>query len=312
MGATTFITPQEGARVEEAFREAVAAARFEHGHGGYTGTVAAKNDFVIVDRTVRWLDEAWAEAEARLERGSFDKYGPCGALPYASPTREVQVEVTGGRGADWDSLVARAVRLERGETIVTRRRGWESANRRGYTVTVSRAASGHEVVKELSLSVAAEGWTGEPRDFTAREDVLARARRSAPAKGTLVRLGLVDASLTSRVVTTRAKGRRTRYVIEDARGDADEHTYATMAEATAEVLRRARAHVERAATPRPWHTTPRWSVRGVVESATGEALVSVTTVASRVRARVEARYLVGRGTPPSEPDGWIFFGWAAE
>lgn len=49
MGANTFIDLGIGRDAEEAFRRLVADAAYQHGHGGYTGTVAEKHDFVVLD-----------------------------------------------------------------------------------------------------------------------------------------------------------------------------------------------------------------------------------------------------------------------
>ncbi len=49
MGATQFITESYGASAEAAFNDAVGNALHWHGHGGYTGTIAEKNSFVMVE-----------------------------------------------------------------------------------------------------------------------------------------------------------------------------------------------------------------------------------------------------------------------
>ena len=48
MGAYEFSTVALGKTPEEAFRMAVEDARYEHGHGGYTGTIAEKQDFILI------------------------------------------------------------------------------------------------------------------------------------------------------------------------------------------------------------------------------------------------------------------------
>ncbi|HET6286497.1 MAG TPA: hypothetical protein VFG15_07070 [Amycolatopsis sp.] len=60
MGSATFITYAEGADVEVAFREAVDQAQHDHGHGGYTGTIANKDSYIVIDGVPR--TEADAEA----------------------------------------------------------------------------------------------------------------------------------------------------------------------------------------------------------------------------------------------------------
>jgi hypothetical protein len=45
MGATNFYCEANGATISDAFRQAVENAYWEHGHGGYTGSVAEKMGF---------------------------------------------------------------------------------------------------------------------------------------------------------------------------------------------------------------------------------------------------------------------------
>ena len=61
MGAMGFITTAKGRTAKEAFRAAVEDARHWNGHGGYTGTVAEKSDFIMIADTGKDL-------KARLAR----------------------------------------------------------------------------------------------------------------------------------------------------------------------------------------------------------------------------------------------------
>lgn len=49
MGATDFQTYAYGKTAQEAFRAAQEHARYEYGHGGYTGTIAEKRGFIHFD-----------------------------------------------------------------------------------------------------------------------------------------------------------------------------------------------------------------------------------------------------------------------
>lgn len=53
MGATDFMDIGQGKTASEAFRNAHDNATWEHGHGGYTGTVAEKGGFVLLTRPPR-------------------------------------------------------------------------------------------------------------------------------------------------------------------------------------------------------------------------------------------------------------------
>ena len=48
MGAAEFCTRAHGKTAKEAFASAVEIARYEVGHGGYTGSIAEKSDFKMV------------------------------------------------------------------------------------------------------------------------------------------------------------------------------------------------------------------------------------------------------------------------
>jgi hypothetical protein len=86
MCASTFITTDATPDVDEAFSQAALDAQYESGAGGYTGTLAEKHSFVVLDRVPRWEDEALAEASRLIEAGDpriDDKWG----RPAHSATR---------------------------------------------------------------------------------------------------------------------------------------------------------------------------------------------------------------------------------
>lgn len=68
MGATTFETYAEGHDPDTAFNTARDDAAFEHGHGHYSGTIAGKDDYVIITDDVTDLDQAEALAATLLDR----------------------------------------------------------------------------------------------------------------------------------------------------------------------------------------------------------------------------------------------------
>jgi len=81
MGAVEFYTESAGRNAREAFDEAVCAARYEHGHGGYTGTIAEKNEFVVV-RVPKGLDpqEYARDIVEGVAPVTVDKWGPAGCI----------------------------------------------------------------------------------------------------------------------------------------------------------------------------------------------------------------------------------------
>jgi hypothetical protein len=95
MGAEQFeewVTPETDVR--KAFSQAVSDARYSHGNEGYTGSIAEKDQFVVL--TERVLSEEQAQAMIRDlmnkdDERIRDKWGPAGAIPFGickAPTIE--------------------------------------------------------------------------------------------------------------------------------------------------------------------------------------------------------------------------------
>jgi len=81
MGATTFWVTETGFTPKEAFKKAVEKARYEHGHGGYTGTIAEKDSFVMIDVPRGKNPEEYArELLNSDEHEVADKWGPAGCI----------------------------------------------------------------------------------------------------------------------------------------------------------------------------------------------------------------------------------------
>ena len=84
MGGDVFYTESEGTNIDEAFRKAVEQAEWEHGHAGYTGTIAEKTGFTLIPDS-EWkgkYDPKWYarklvdDGDSRVD----DKWGPAGAI----------------------------------------------------------------------------------------------------------------------------------------------------------------------------------------------------------------------------------------
>jgi hypothetical protein len=101
MGATTFANVGRGATAQDAFGGLVSSARYEYGHGGYTGTIAEKQGFtefpvpagVTVEQLVRWVEDfdpstpdaseipaAHLALVQKIYRVYDDKWGPAACL----------------------------------------------------------------------------------------------------------------------------------------------------------------------------------------------------------------------------------------
>jgi hypothetical protein len=92
MGSEQFITAAEGATVKDAFGAARGEAAYERGHGGYTGTIAEKDEFVIISDAVgmtRTMAEALAEKLLRDgDKRIDDKWGPAGVIRFGEVGEE--------------------------------------------------------------------------------------------------------------------------------------------------------------------------------------------------------------------------------
>lgn len=92
MGACTFTDVAKGSTAKEAFENATSDARYEHGHGGYTGTIAEKHSFTIIPftspsgaekGTPEFRKEVGRYADQLIEDDDYrvtDKWGPAGCI----------------------------------------------------------------------------------------------------------------------------------------------------------------------------------------------------------------------------------------
>lgn len=81
MGANTFMVAVCGENAKDAFNEACDSARYEYGHGGYTGTIAEKTNYVSISLPHGMDAESYARKlidndDSRI----FDKWGPAGCI----------------------------------------------------------------------------------------------------------------------------------------------------------------------------------------------------------------------------------------
>jgi len=85
MGATTFGVYVAGKDAKEAFERAVQRAQYERGHEGYSGTIAEKQEFVIINESLPQMtgpnasklrDKLIESQDRRID----DKWGPAGAI----------------------------------------------------------------------------------------------------------------------------------------------------------------------------------------------------------------------------------------
>ncbi len=81
MGAQVFSTTAKGKTAKEAFQAAREHAQWESGHGGYSGTIAEKHEFVLIPlpegkKPSAYADELIQAGDPRID----DKWGPAGCI----------------------------------------------------------------------------------------------------------------------------------------------------------------------------------------------------------------------------------------
>lgn len=82
MGANTFYTAARGKNASAAFAEAVRRAQYDHGHGGYSGTIVEKQEFTLIPLPPpppTPMDAARELISAEDPRVN-DKWGPAGCF----------------------------------------------------------------------------------------------------------------------------------------------------------------------------------------------------------------------------------------
>jgi len=93
MGASTFDQFQKTddrslSGRKKAFVDAVQEARYERGHGGYSGSLAEKHEFVFIMK-LPTLKEARDFADSMIEGDDdriHDKWGPAGCIEVEQPS----------------------------------------------------------------------------------------------------------------------------------------------------------------------------------------------------------------------------------
>lgn len=81
MGASDFSCRAKGKSAREAFARARAEAQYERGHGGYTGTIAEKHEFVLIKVPPDVEPQKHADALISDDNSPVrDKWGPAGCI----------------------------------------------------------------------------------------------------------------------------------------------------------------------------------------------------------------------------------------
>lgn len=179
MGASVsigFIEARSGDTVAKVYRRLVEEARYEHGSGGYSGTIA-ESDGAFEVRTaplLRW--QATQHAESLLDN-EVTKWGPTAFVPVAkaTATRTVTIEVdVTACNQDWEKTQAAVnaavkAKLKPGEQVES----LKSVDGKRQFKIVSRSTTGPTITKYV---VRGGRWSGDPEFAT-----LAEAKAAAKA-----------------------------------------------------------------------------------------------------------------------------------
>lgn len=82
MGSSEFCIEVRGETPGKAFKKAVRQALYNHGHSGYTGTIAEKHEdgYLIFKVPSGISPEDYADTLMREEQSIQSKYDPCGCI----------------------------------------------------------------------------------------------------------------------------------------------------------------------------------------------------------------------------------------
>ena len=85
MGAEVFVHTVGGASARDAFERAVKSASYAYGHAGYTGTIAEKDDYIMIEMpsgfeggAERYASVLINQCDERID----DKWGPAGCIDH--------------------------------------------------------------------------------------------------------------------------------------------------------------------------------------------------------------------------------------
>ena len=81
MGASDFYNIGFGDTAKKVFADLVSQAQYDHGHSGYSGTIAEKNDFTVIPLPEHkdpqdYAEELMENGDERID----DKWGPAGCI----------------------------------------------------------------------------------------------------------------------------------------------------------------------------------------------------------------------------------------
>jgi hypothetical protein len=81
MGATDFMVRSKGNSAKEAFQKAVSSAQMEYGNGGYSGSIAEKRNFIMIEvpegkDPIEYAEELIDDEDSKVN----DKWGPAGCF----------------------------------------------------------------------------------------------------------------------------------------------------------------------------------------------------------------------------------------
>lgn len=339
MGGTTFDHYAEGVNVDDAFKNAHEEATYEHGHGGYSGTIAEKPGYVVITHEPMLLNEAYHLVNKLTDANDpriNDKWGPAGAIPIVSDTRNVTVgpfEYTHdlSKGTEQEALIEAVtplVKLRRGETIQS---AWVNSYQQpdrgprygGYSSigALSRAPRA-EVRKQCHATV-----TINKKPMTRTQELTIKipggldyqAENEAVRKAITEKVRLKkDEALISWNVTSHTPGKRkvkaeatkgatkARYIVTGSQHQSWDNGFDSQADA--------RAHaVELATNPRPFMASQGeeilHEVHAITKRVDGQPLVRVTSKVDDVTCEVKAVIKTGKIT--EQQTGWLFFGWSS-
>jgi len=157
----------------KAYSQAVDAARYEHGSGGYTGTIAEKRGYKIITRTPLSMDGAYVLADKNEDN---DKWGPALAIPIGAEkqgkSKEIKINVDADSEQDARNKTSDEVsKLFPGKQIKIDYK--KSEKLKGAKIKTRKAPFSRDSEFWWSRTGAIPGWTSGNKYKTKQEAVAA-------------------------------------------------------------------------------------------------------------------------------------------
>lgn len=311
MGSNWFTEGAPGADPRAAFAQAVSESAHRYGHGGYTGSLAEKDSYVVIRGAASPMTRTAALALIATMHDDLrvrDKYGPAGAIALVDDTKRVPIDwFKAPLSVSDDDLLAAAVQHARAtgkiaaRTKALRFETWASQTPNGGGATLQYRG---DLVVEVPTGVKKRTVTVTVPDGTWEEKFAAATAKAnlKPGDKVVRQEQVSDTPGAVKVQKVSGTGKRvTRYRLK---GVGQCPLLASEKEVVDWIkdLPEARA---------PWLGAGTYEVEAIVVREDGP-LATIAVSYPRRRTEIQLDIESGEVASGLAPTSWLFFGWASD